>query len=195
MRARAKERECLDRRREASDSSWRKPWFNRTLSSSCRRSGVPHCTHCARAEPNSSKGEPIRRDAAREFGRVLRPGGRVGLSDLTRGPTLPKELAGLLAWIACVADAQPVDGYAEYLRSATFEVERVELHDEALAEMVQQIRMKLLGAEIMVALNKLSLPGVSFSNAKQLAKSALDAIQKGQLGHAIITASKPRLAA
>jgi len=74
-------------------------------------------------------------------------------------------------------------------------VERVELHDEALAEMVQQIRMKLLGAEIMVALNKLSLPGVSFSNAKQLAKSALDAIQKGQFGHAIITASKPRLGA
>jgi hypothetical protein len=61
--------------------------------------------------------------------------------------------------------------------------------------MVQQIGMKLLGAEIMVGLNKLILPAVDFSNAKQLAKSALDAIQNGQLGYVIITASKPFLVA
>ncbi len=54
---------------------------------------------------------------------------------------------------------------------------------------VQQIRMKLLGTEIMMGLNKLNLPGTNFSNAKQLTKSALDAIQQGQLGYAIITAS------
>jgi arsenite methyltransferase len=138
---------------------------------------------------------PDKTSAAREFARVLRPHGRVGLSDLTRGPTLPNALDGLLAWIACIADAQPVDGYVEYLRSAAMEVEKVELHDEALAEMVQQIRMRLLGAEIMVGLNKLNLPGVDFSLAKQLAKSALDAIQQRQLGYAIITASKPRLVA
>lgn len=70
-------------------------------------------------------------------------------------------------------------------------MEQVELHDEVLAEMVQQIRMKLLGAEILVVLNELNLPDLNFSKARQLAKSALDAIQEGQLGYAIITASKP----
>lgn len=40
-----------------------------------------------------------------------------------RGPTLPKELDGLLAWIACIANAQPFDGYVKYLRSATLGVE------------------------------------------------------------------------
>jgi len=133
---------------------------------------------------------PNKTDAAREFARVLGSGGRIGLTDLTRDPTLPKGLDGLLAWIACIADAQPAARYVEYLRSATFDVEKAEPHDEALAEMVEQIRMKLLGAEIMVGLNKLRLPGVDFSNAKQLAKSALDAIQNGQLGYVIITASK-----
>lgn len=135
---------------------------------------------------------PNKTNAARELARVLRPCGRVGLSDLTRGPTLPKELDSLLAWIACIADAQPVEGYARYLRSAGFEMENMELHDEALAEMVQQIRMKLLAAEIMVGLNRLNLAGVDFGNAKQLAKSALGAIRQGQLGYAIITALKPR---
>jgi len=129
--------------------------------------------------------------AAREFARVLRPKGHVGLSDLTRGPLLPKELDSLLAWIACIADAQSVEGYAECLQLADLEVGTVELHDEALTEMVQQIRMKLLGAEIMVGLNKLNLRGVDFSKAKVLANGAVAAIRQGQLGYAIITASRP----
>jgi ubiquinone/menaquinone biosynthesis C-methylase UbiE len=131
---------------------------------------------------------PNKTDAAREFARVLRPGGRVGLSDLTRGPSLPNELDGLLAWIACIADAQPVDGYAEYLRSAGFELEKVELHDEALTEMVQQIRMRLLSAEVLVGLKKLALPNVDFTSAKQMAQNTLSAIQQGQLGYAVLIA-------
>ena len=135
---------------------------------------------------------PNKSNAACEFARVLDLGGRVGLSDLTRGPTLPKELDSVFAWVACIADAQPVGGYVEYLRSAKFNVEKLEHHDDALAEMVQQIGMKLLGTEIMVALKNLNFPGVNFDTAKELAKTALDAIQQGQLGYAIITASKPR---
>jgi len=119
------------------------------------------------------------------------PNGRVGLSDLTRDPTLPKELDGLLGWIACIADAQPVAGYVEYLRSANFDVEKVELHDEALTETVQQIRMKLLSAEVLIGLKKLALPGSDFTFAKKMAQSALTAIQEGQLGYAVLIAVKP----
>ena len=112
------------------------------------------------------------------------------MSDLTRGPVLPKELDGLLAWIACIADAQPVDSYVQYLRVAGFRVEATELHDEALLEMVNQIRMKLLGAEIMVGLKKLDLPGVDLSTAKQMAQAATAAIRQGTLGYAVVCGSK-----
>jgi arsenite methyltransferase len=129
---------------------------------------------------------PDKPAAATGFARVLRRGGSIGLSDLTRGPALPKELDGLLAWIACIADAQPVDSYIKYLRAAGFHVEATEAHDEALLDMVNQIRMKLLGTEIMVGLKKLDLPEVDFTAAKQMAQAALAAIQQGSLGYSII---------
>lgn len=53
--------------------------------------------------------------AAREFYRVLRPDGSVGLSDLTRTGELGPELQTLLAWVACLGDARPVEEYASHL--------------------------------------------------------------------------------
>jgi arsenite methyltransferase len=134
---------------------------------------------------------PDKSAAAREFARVLRTGGQVGLSDLTRTLVLPRELDGLLAHIACIADAQPVEGYEAYLREAGLRVSIVEKHDEALYEMVQQIRGKLLGAEVMVGLKKLDLPGVDIAAAKQMTNSVEEAIRQGQLGYVLISAIKP----
>jgi ubiquinone/menaquinone biosynthesis C-methylase UbiE len=134
---------------------------------------------------------PDKAAAADEFARVVRRGGGVGLSDLTRPSVLPEEVSGLLAWVACIADAQPVGTYVRYLCEAGLRVERVEPHDETLLEMVDQVRMKLLGAEIMVGLKRLELPGVDFTAAKGMARSALSAVHDGSLGYAIIHGAKP----
>jgi hypothetical protein len=48
-----------------------------------------------------------------------------------------------------------------------------------------------LRATLKSGLKKLVLPGVAFTSAKQMAKSALTAIQKGQLGYAVLIAAKP----
>jgi len=64
-------------------------------------------------------------------------------------------------------------------------------HDEALREMVQQIRGKLLGAELLIRLKKLDLPSpLDFEQAKALAKAANTAIQTNKFGYVVIRASK-----
>jgi ubiquinone/menaquinone biosynthesis C-methylase UbiE len=137
---------------------------------------------------------PDKQTAASEFRRVLKLGGRVGLSDLTRRGNVPEDLQGLLAWIACIADAQPVDGYIRYLLDAGLTINTVEQHDDALANMVQKIQGKLLGAELLLKLKKIELPGsIDFEQARALTKSAAAAVKAHQFGYAVITATKSKM--
>jgi arsenite methyltransferase len=132
---------------------------------------------------------PNKQAAANEFARVLRKGGRLGLSDLTRNGALAPELDGLLSRIACIADAQPLATYAALLSGAGLAVGMIEEHDSALVELVNQMRLRLLAADVMVGLKKLTLPGFDFEVAREVAKHALQAIREGRLGYAIVTAS------
>jgi SAM-dependent methyltransferase len=133
---------------------------------------------------------PDKAQAAAEFARVLRPDGRVGLSDLTRSGELPPELESLLAWIACIADARPVEEYGALLESAGFTGRFVENHDEALTQMVRDIRQRLLAAELLARLGTMELPFVDFEQAKSMAKVAAEAVRTGRLGYSLVTASR-----
>ena len=133
---------------------------------------------------------PEKSRAAAEFARVLKPAGRLGLSDLTRSGPLPPDMEGLLAWVACIADALPVNEYVGYLKTAGFENIEIECHDEALADMVRDIQGRLLGAEIMVNLKKLAFPGLDITQAKSLLRAAADALRTRLLGYSLIAASR-----
>jgi hypothetical protein len=54
-------------------------------------------------------------------------------------------------------------------------VGRVKERNESL-EMVNQVRLKLLGTEIMTGLNKLQLPGLAIGATKGMANSAMAAV-------------------
>lgn len=129
--------------------------------------------------------------AAREIFRVLCPGGRFGMTDVVRSGPLPAELDSLLAWSACIADAQPAEGYRSILESCGFEVEMVERHDAALGGLVDRVRRRLVGAQLASGLGKLDLPWIDLITATSLARSAVRAIEDGRLGYALLVAAKP----
>lgn len=132
---------------------------------------------------------PDKSAAAHEWARVSRPGARLGLTDLVREGALAPALDGLMAWVACIADAQPLDSYLATLRAAGFEPSLTERHDKALAEIADRTRQQLFAAETLVGLGKLSWPGFDFRAANDLAKQANAAIRSGQLGYALVSAT------
>ena len=64
---------------------------------------------------------PDKRAVFREMGRVLKPGGRVAVSDIALKKPLPPEIGeDLLAYVGCIAGAIPIEGYREGLIEAGF---------------------------------------------------------------------------
>jgi arsenite methyltransferase len=133
---------------------------------------------------------PDKPRAAAEFARILKARGRVGMSDLTRVPQPLPDLDGLLAWIACIGDAQPVERYAEWLVKAGFAIAATGERDECLQRMIDEVQSRLLLADIMIGLRKLDLPGLDLAQAKTFATAARRAVLQKQVGYALVVAQK-----
>jgi ubiquinone/menaquinone biosynthesis C-methylase UbiE len=134
---------------------------------------------------------PDKPRAAQEFARVLNSGGRVAISDITRAPGPPGELADLMAWIACLADARPAVSYAAWLTDAGFTNVTVEPHDHVLLEMIRSIGGRLFATEVLAGLNAIDLAGIDLADVKRLTSQALAAANQNRLGYAIVCATKP----
>jgi SAM-dependent methyltransferase len=134
---------------------------------------------------------PDKRAAAQEFARVLKPGGRVGLSDITRAPGPAGELADLMSWVACLADACPADTYAARLTDAGFIDVAVENHDAVLLEMIRSIGTRLLAADILRGLRNIDLGGIDLVAVNRMTRQALVAVGENRLGYALVYAATP----
>jgi len=135
---------------------------------------------------------PDKEAAAAEFGRILRPGGRIGLADVTVADAgLPDELSTLAAWVACVADAQPIKRYCQILDDVGLRALHTETHDDALVRMIDQIEarlhlMQMTQQDVVIA------AGIDVDKVLEFIDVARRAIADRLLGYALVVAEKPR---
>jgi SAM-dependent methyltransferase len=131
---------------------------------------------------------PDKATAASELARVLKPGGRVGITDVTLDPTrLDPELASLAGWVACLADARPVAEYCNLLEEAGLRVTLTEPHDNALAKMIAMIDARLA---VFAMTGAPGLQGVDLDAVREKVKVAARAVDRGVAGYSLIVAHK-----
>jgi arsenite methyltransferase len=82
--------------------------------------------------------------ATAETARLLRPGGRFGLSDVTIEPgSLPPELEGELGQVLCMTSALTADGYVDLLEEGGFTItERLDASGE-IVKILDEVESKL----------------------------------------------------
>ncbi len=129
--------------------------------------------------------------AAAELRRVLRPGGRLALSDVTlEAPALPPELETLLARVACLADAPPQRVLFSLLAEAGLVVEQDRDSSWALMEMVRRVRRRLVALGVAGRLKAIDTGGFDSDEGKRLADRAVGLIDAGDVRYVSVVATR-----
>ncbi|MDA8200093.1 MAG: methyltransferase domain-containing protein [Thermaerobacter sp.] len=133
---------------------------------------------------------PSPETAVQEWARVVKPGGRIGLTDVTRRGPLPAALDNLAGWVGCLAGARPVEAYADLLTTAGFQVLRREDRSADLSVLVARIGQALL-TWLQFQGPGASLGGLDRAAVEGLWAAIQEAIGRHELGYALLTARRP----
>lgn len=104
------------------------------FASSCFDVAVCECSLCLFANMDT---------ALSQLHRVLKPGGRIGISDFYLNSPIPQSLEGLLGQVLCVSGAPSAEGYRQAIERAGFEHVRLRLVNWTLSEMIERVRRRL----------------------------------------------------
>jgi arsenite methyltransferase len=177
--------------REAKGRSADMPWSVRTawLAGEAQRLPFRDATFDVAMVQCAFSTFPRQPEVLAEIMRVLKPGGRLALADITLEPVpLPDALALPMSRIACLADALPLGGYSALLAEAGLVVEQKRNCPSAARDFLQAIDKKLLMARVAQAVGKIDFAGLDIKEARRLLKKAIQLVDQGQLSYAYLIA-------
>lgn len=128
-----------------------------------------------------------------EIRRVLRPTGRVAISDMVVEGPIPPSLAEWIHTGTCLSRAMTSEGYARALTDAGFTV--VERRDEsrALLEMLRTIKRNLVGIALAQASGQLAAGAtkIDMKYARDTLREAERVVREGLVSYCVIVGEKP----
>ena len=129
--------------------------------------------------------------AVSETARLLRPGGKFGLSDVTVQPGfLPEDLTGDLGQVLCMTDALTTDGYVELLEQGGFTVtERLDASDEII-KILDEVESKLAGFLAIQRAVRQPAGDAPLDLAPELIAKVRDMVGPGDLGYWLFVGEK-----
>ena len=138
---------------------------------------------------------PDKSRAVREMRRLLRPGGRLGLSDVTVEPgCLPEELEGAVGHVLCLSGALSVNGYRQLLGDGGLELQHQEDASVEILKLLEELESKLgmvmawgdrPGSGIPVS----GMPEMeALQSAPELLQRLKSLVQDGKLGYWLFVA-------
>ena len=138
---------------------------------------------------------PNKSRAVQEMRRLLRPGGRLGLSDVTVEPgSLPRELQGDLGQVLCLSGALDVAGYIQLLEDGGLVLQHQEDASGEILKLLEELESKLgmlaaWGNRFGSGIPESGLPEMgALQSAPGLLQRLKSLVQDGKLGYWLFVA-------
>ena len=143
---------------------------------------------------------PDKSRAVQEMRRLLRPGGSLGLSDVTVEPgSLPEELEGNLGQVLCLSGALNVTGYRQLLEDGGLMLQHQEDASVEILKLLEELESKLAMATVWGNRFASVIPGAgmpesgvleieALQSAPELLQRLKSLVQDGKLGYWLFVA-------
>ena len=124
--------------------------------------------------------------AAKEFFRVLKPGGVFGMTDMVLTGELPKDYAEQVAPWTCMAKALDSDGYSQLFSDAGFQLIDNQDHSHTLLQMATDIKRKLVMAGVGKALGAIGSLGMSLADMRSMLSQSTDLVRSETIQYRLL---------
>ena len=136
---------------------------------------------------------PNKKIAINEMFRVLKKGGKVGITDVIIENDLPDNLKVILFHVACISGALSIKGYQDLLKKGGFNNIQYENQNWTLNELIKKAEKMLKGYEIIKKICDCNLEksfGMSEIEVKNFLKTGFDWLEKGGFGYGLFIGTK-----
>ncbi len=135
---------------------------------------------------------PDKEKAISEMARVVKPSGRVIMTDVTLSHDVPTELRDPLLHFTCIAGAEDIDGYVEIFERAGLEDIYTKDYTSELMENVKDLARRYVSLDVLLDFIAKCNCSEDFNQLLELIQVGKNLVKEDKIGYALITGSKKK---